>query len=154
MSKSSSNRPAPARAVNRKATFSYHLLKKYVAGMVLQGTEVKAIRLGQANLKDAYCYFAQGGLWVQGLHISTYKPAGPFNHEPERPRKLLLHKQELAKLRSQQQLRGHTIVPLRLFLSPRGWVKLEIALAQGKKLYDKRASVKERELARQLRATR
>ena len=151
-------KPAPKRApqvnvLNRKARFSYQLLKHYTAGMVLSGTEIKAIRAGLAQLKDAYCYFSQGELWVKGLHIGAYKPAGSFNHEPERPRKLLLKRRELAALWVKKELRGHTIVPLRLFLSAKGWAKLEVALAIGKKRYDKRASLKERDLQRRLRST-
>ena len=147
MSKQKS-KPLPKVIVNRKATFDYTLLDKYVAGLVLQGTEIKSIRQGNARLADAYCYFKDNELWVQGMHISEYAPASTANHPPRRVRKLLLKRQELRKLHKQKQARGCTIVALRLFVSERGFAKLEIALAKGKKRYDKRAAIKERDLAR------
>lgn len=138
--------------VNKKASFSYQLLDQYTAGIVLKGPEIKSIRMGRANLKDAYCYFATGELWSKGIHISPYKPASYANQPPDRIRKLLLRKRELAKIKNEKQEKGYTIVPLRLFINDRGFAKLEIALAKGKKIYDKRASIKERDLKRSMQA--
>lgn len=138
--------------VNKKAFFSYQILEKYVAGIVLQGTEVKSIRMGEVNIKEAYCFFSEGELWIKGMHISIYRPAAHQNHPPIRTRKLLLKKKELYKLKKKKEEQGHTIVPLRLFINEKGWSKLEIALAKGRKLYDKRASIKEKELERKMRS--
>ena len=139
---------------NRKATFSYQLLDKSTAGIILQGSEVKSIRNGSVDLKEAYCYFANNELFVKNMHISLYKPAAHNNHEPTRTRKLLLQRQELRKLQKKKKEQGSTIVPLRLFISKGGYVKLEIALAKGKKLHDKRQSMKEREVKKRLQRLR
>ena len=132
---------------NKRAHFEYTLLSKYVAGMVLTGTEVKSIRLGKVSLQEAYCYFAKGELWVKGMHIAAYVQGNLQNHVPDRDRKLLLHSKELKKLLRSKE-KGLTIVPIQLFFNERGLAKLQIALAKGKKHYDKRQQIKERDLAR------
>ncbi len=136
--------------VNRKASFEYHFLDEYEAGIMLTGTEIKSIRAGNANLKEAYCGFRDGELFIRGMHISEYKFGSDNNHDPVRVRKLLLKKQELKKLNKKVKERGFTIVPYKLFISERGFAKVIIALAQGKKSYDKRNSIKERENKRDL----
>ncbi|MCS6916714.1 MAG: SsrA-binding protein SmpB [Chitinophagales bacterium] len=137
---------------NRKAGFEYELLDRYTAGMVLTGTEIKSIRQGKVAFNDAWCYFSHGALWVKNLNIAPYPNAGRFNHEPLRPRKLLLKSRELAKLQSRIKEKGLTLVPVRLFIAPSGYAKLEIALARGKKLYDKRQTLLEREAKRRSRS--
>ncbi|MFN3841263.1 MAG: SsrA-binding protein SmpB [Cyclobacteriaceae bacterium] len=134
---------------NRQASFQYELLDKYIAGMVLKGTEIKSIREGKVSLQDGYCYFANGELFVKGVGITPYAQGTHYNHEAQRERKLLLKRSELRKL-EQKHEKGLTIVPVRLFINERGYAKLEIALARGKKLYDKRESIKERDAKRQL----
>lgn len=134
---------------NRKASFEYTLLDRYTAGLQLKGTEIKSIRAGKAAINDAFCYFDKDELWVKGLHISEYEKASFFTHDPLRSRKLLLTKKELRKISSSFK-DGMAIVPLSLFISGKGWAKLEIALAKGKKLYDKRETIKRRELERNL----
>lgn len=135
---------------NRKASFEYEFLEKFVAGLVLKGTEIKSIREGRVNLQEAYCSFYEDGLWVQNMHISAYEQGNIFNHEPLRKRKLLLNKREMNKLQKKLEEQGLTIVPFRLFISDRGFAKLEIALARGKKLHDKRESIKERDVKREM----
>lgn len=134
---------------NRQASYQYEILDKYVAGMVLTGTEIKSIREGKANLTDGYCYFKNGELFVKGMTISPYAEGTHYNHDPQRERKLLLKRAELRKLESRLE-KGLTLVPIRLFINDRGYAKLEIALARGKKLYDKREAIKEREVKREL----
>ena len=135
---------------NRKATFEYHFVDTYEAGLKLLGTEIKSIRLGEANLKDAYCAFEDGELYVHSLFIAEYKYGNHFNHETRRRRKLLLRRRELLKLEKRVKEKGLAIVPYRLYLSERGFAKLEIALAQGKKSYDKRETIKARDNKREL----
>lgn len=118
--------------------------------MVLLGTEIKSIRQSKATLTDAYCFLQNGELWIKGLHIAEYSHGNINNHEPLRERKLLLNKQELQKLEKKLKDQGNTIVPLRLFMNEHGKAKIEIALARGKKLYDKRDSIKERDVKRDL----
>ena len=131
---------------NRKASFEYHLEKMFEAGMQLTGTEVKSIRNGGVNMGDAYCYFnRQNELIVRKLHISEYKYGNDQNHEPLRPRKLLLKKRELNQLQRKVKERGFSIVPVRIFINERGLVKMDIALARGKKVYDKRDSIKKKD---------
>jgi len=139
---------------NRKARFEYELTTRYVAGMVLTGTEIKSIRMGKANLQDAYCAFKDQELFVRNLHISPYTMAGSFNHEPKRERKLLLKKRELKKIRSKSVEKGVSIIPTRLFFTERGFAKLEIALAKGKKLYDRREDIREKDLKREIERTK
>jgi SsrA-binding protein len=135
---------------NKKASFEYYFISTYTAGMVLRGTEIKSIRMGKANMSDAYCFFDDGELYVKSLNISKYDNGTYNNHEPLRDRKLLLNKRELRKLEEALKDKGLTIIPTRLFISPEGYVKLEIALAKGKKLYDKRDSIKDRDVQREM----
>ncbi len=130
---------------NKKAYFEYHILDKYVAGIQLLGTEIKSIREGKANINDAFCTFINNQLYVRNLHISEYSFGSFYNHEAKRDRVLLLNKKELKKLLTKGEEKGFTIVPLALFISERGFAKLEIGLAQGKKTFDKRETMKERD---------
>lgn len=136
--------------VNRKAKHEYHFLELVEAGMQLTGTEVKSIRGGLVNLKDAYCAFEGGELFVRSIYIGEYKQGNVHNHEERRKRKLLLKKQELNKWLKKTKEKGFTIVPYRLYMNERGIIKLEIVLVQGKKTYDKRDSIKQRDNKRQL----
>lgn len=135
---------------NRKAAFDYHLLDKFEAGIKLFGTEIKSIRLGEANLKDSFCAFEDDELYIHSLFISEYKYGNYFNHETRRRRKLLLRKRELQRLQKKVKEKGLSIIPYRLYISERGFAKVEIALAQGKKSYDKRDTIKTRESKREL----
>ncbi|MCB0570019.1 MAG: SsrA-binding protein SmpB [Phaeodactylibacter sp.] len=135
---------------NRKANFEYHFIETFEAGLVLTGTEIKSVRRGNANLRDAYCYFKKGELYVKSLFIAEYSFGNIFNHEPRRTRKLLLKRTQLRKLEKQAKERGFTIVPVRLYVTERGFAKLEIALSQGKKSYDKRESIKAKDTKRDL----
>ena len=130
---------------NRKATFDYEIIDTYNAGLVLTGTEIKSIRAGKAGLVDTYCFFANNELWVRNMYIAEYFYGSYNNHSTRRDRKLLLTSKELDKLQRASNESGVTMVPLRLFLNEKGYAKLVIALARGKKHYDKRASLKERE---------
>ncbi|MDH4089076.1 MAG: SsrA-binding protein SmpB [Cyclobacteriaceae bacterium] len=134
---------------NRQAGFEYELLDKYVAGMVLMGTEIKSIREGKVNLQDGYCYLNNGELFVKGINISPYAQGTHYNHDALRERKLLLRRSEIKKLEGKVE-KGLTLVPTRLFINDRGLAKLEFALAKGKKLHDKRDSIKERDAKREL----
>lgn len=131
--------------VNRKAEHEYFFKARFEAGIILGGTEVKAIRQGKANLVDAFCVFSHGELFIRNLHISEYNYGTHYNHETRRIRKLLLKKSELHKLERKVSEKGMTIVPFKIFMSERGFVKVEIVLAQGKKTYDKRESLKEKD---------
>jgi len=139
---------------NRKARHQYHILETIEAGIVLQGTEVKSLRQGKVNLGDAYAKIKDGEIWLVEMHISPYEQGNVFNHEPRRPRKLLLHKREIKRLIGKVQERGLTLIPLRIYFK-RGKAKVELALAKGKKLYDRREDIKrrdeEREVSRSLR---
>jgi len=135
---------------NRQAGFEYELLDKYTAGMVLMGTEIKSIREGKVNLQDGYCYLNNGELFVKGINITPYAEGTHYNHEATRERKLLLKRSEIKKLESKVEEKGHTLVPTRLFINEKGLAKLEIAVARGKKLHDKRDSIKERDAKREL----
>lgn len=135
---------------NKKASFEYNFIDKYIAGIALMGSEIKSIRLGKVNLQDAYCTFQKGELYVMELHISPYSMAREINHEPKRERKLLLNRREINKLETKSKEKGLTIIPIRIFLNERGLAKLEIALAKGKKLYDKREDIKEKDLKREM----
>lgn len=136
--------------VNRKAKFEYSFIQNVEAGLVLTGTEVKALRVGMANLNDAYCIFDHGNLIVKSLYIAEYDHGTIYNHDARRDRRLLLHKSELKKLERRVTEKGYTIVPYKLYFSDRGFAKLEVVLAQGKKSYDKRDVIKERENKRDL----
>ncbi len=135
---------------NRRASFDYSFIEKYTAGIVLVGTEIKAIRQGKASLVDSYCYFRGGELFIKNLNISEYTEGNLYNHEPTRERKLLLSKQELNKLQKKMKDQGLTIIPTVLFTSEKGFAKLEIALAKGKKLFDKREDLKTKDLNREM----
>lgn len=135
---------------NRRARFEYEILETYIAGIRLTGTEIKSIRQGKASIAESFCEFNGGELFVINMTIQEYSHATYFNHQPKSARKLLLNKRELRKLEKQVKTTGNTIVPLRLFINDRGLAKLEIALAKGKKLYDKRETIKERETKRNL----
>lgn len=135
---------------NRKARYEFELLDKYVAGMQLQGTEIKSIREAKVTMQDAFCYFKGNELYVKQLHISPYAQGTHYNHVSDRERKLLLNKKELRKLSEKSLEKGLTIVPTKLFINDRGFAKLEIALGRGKKLHDKRDSLKERDTKREI----
>jgi SsrA-binding protein len=134
---------------NRQATFQYELLDKYVAGIVLRGTEVKSIRRAHVSLQEAYCYLLRGELWIKNMPIAPYEQGNIYNHEENRPRKLLLTRKELNRLAKSQE-KGLTIIPIELFFDQKNRAKLQIALAKGKKLYDKRQAIKERDIKREL----
>jgi SsrA-binding protein len=136
-------------AVNRQARHRYHLLDRWEAGMVLTGTEVKSLRGGKATIKDGYASLRDGEVWLHNVHIPPYGPASRENHEPERPRKLLLHRREIDRLVGRTHEKGLTLVPTRLYFS-NGRAKVEIALARGKDVGDKRHAIKEREMKREM----
>ena len=135
---------------NRRATFDYEIIDTYTAGIILAGTEIKSIRLGKAALTDCYCYFHNGELYVKGLNISEYHWGTCNNHIPKRDRKLLLNRKELAKLERQSQDKGLTIVGLKLFINERGFAKINIGLGRGRKNYDKRDYIKEKDAKREM----
>ncbi|HBJ76795.1 MAG TPA: SsrA-binding protein [Porphyromonadaceae bacterium] len=135
---------------NKRATFDYEILDTYTAGIVLTGTEIKSIRLGKAGLTDTFALFEHGELWVRNMYIAEYELGTFYNHSAKRDRKLLLTKKELSKIVRTTKDVGFTIVPLRLFINENGLAKLVIAVARGKKLYDKRQSIREREDQREL----
>lgn len=130
---------------NKRATFDYELLETYTAGIVLTGTEIKSVRLGKASLVDTFCIFEKNELWVRNMNISEYFYGSYNNHAARRDRKLLLNKKELKKIQRMVKETGYTIVPTRLFINDRGLAKLNIAVARGKKQYDKRQSLKEKD---------
>ena len=136
---------------NKKAGFEFQLLESYAAGIQLTGTEIKSIRAGKANLSDSYCIFENGELWVKNMHISEYKEGSYNNVEPKRQRKLLLTKKELHKLNQKVKMKGLTIIPVKLFINERGYAKLEISLARGKKFHDKREDLKLKDARREMR---
>jgi len=135
---------------NRRASFEYSFIDTFTAGMVLMGTEIKSIRQGKANLTDSYCLFFQGELYVRNMHISKYDEGTHFNHDTLRDRKLLLSKRELGKLQKELKNVGLTIIPTRLFISDNGYAKLNFALAKGKKSFDKRDDIKEKDVKREM----
>ncbi|MCX6314229.1 MAG: SsrA-binding protein SmpB [Sphingobacteriales bacterium] len=136
---------------NRKAHHEYFFETTYIAGMVLSGTEIKSLRAGKASFNDSYCVFSRGELFVKSLHISEYSYGTYSNHEPLQERKLLLNKRELRKLEAKIKEKGYSIIPLRIFLTEKGFFKMEIGLGKGKKHYDKRESIKERETDRDIK---
>ena len=135
---------------NRKAFFEFEMLDYYQAGIILLGTEIKSVRNGSVSFTDSYCYFRNNELYIKNLHISEYKQAAQFNHEPKRDRKLLLNKKELVTLKKSLEEKGKTIVPTKIFINERGFAKVEIAIARGKKLYDKRISSKEKDIQKEM----
>jgi SsrA-binding protein len=136
---------------NRKAYHDYFFDAKYIAGIVLSGTEVKSLRAGKASFVDSFCFFHRGELFVKSLHISEYRYGTYNNHAPLQERKLLLQKKELTKLEAKSKEKGYTIVPLRIFLTEKGIFKMEIGLGKGKKVHDKRETIKEREQDREVK---
>ena len=139
----------PDIATNRQARFRYHFLETWEAGLVLTGTEVKSLREGKAQIKDGYASVRDGEVWLHNVHIPPYAPASRANHEPERPRKVLMHRREIERLIGKTREKGLTLVPTRLYLR-NGRVKVEIALAKGKDVGDKRQTIKEREMKREM----
>ncbi len=136
---------------NRSAFHEYFIEQRFIAGLVLSGTEVKSLRAGKASFNDAYCFFHKAELFVKSLHISEYKMGTIYNHMPTQERKLLLSKKELRKLEGKMKEKGYTIVPLKIFFTAEGWAKMEIGLGKGKKTHDKRDTIKQRENDRELR---
>jgi SsrA-binding protein len=150
MAKRKKRKAAPGDvATNRQAGFRYHLLERFEAGIVLQGSEVKSLRDGAVQLKDAYAEVRDGEVWLRNMHIAPYKPASSENHDPDRPRKLLLHRREIERLVGKTAERGLTLVPTRVYFNGRR-AKVELALARGKEMHDKRRSIKERETRREI----
>jgi SsrA-binding protein len=137
-------------AFNRKAKFEYQLQSSFHAGLILKGTEIKSIRLGRVSISEAYCAMQRGELYVKGMNIQPYESGGFVNHEPVRDRKLLLTRSEIKKIERRIHEKGMTLVPIRLFISERGHAKLEVALAEGKRKYDKRDTIKDRDQQRDL----
>ena len=135
---------------NRKARYEYELLEVFTSGIQLQGTEIKSLRAGNANIAEAYCYVQLSEVWVTGMYIAEYQYGSYMNHEPKRLRKLLLNKKEINKISSALQNVGITLVPLKLYISDKGWAKIDIALAKGKKLHDKREDLKQKDDKRQM----
>ncbi len=140
-------------ATNRKANFEFFLLERFEAGLSLQGSEIKSIRSGQISLSEAYIQIENGDAWLVNAHIAPYDPASRYNHDPKRPRRLLLHRSELRDLWNAVRLKGVTIIPLKVYIKD-GLAKLELATAKGKKLYDKRAVIAERDERRDVERQR
>lgn len=140
---------------NKKARFEYHLMDVYVAGMQLTGTEIKSIRKSKASIMESYCVYDKNEVWIRNMHITEYDNASFYNHRPRTDRKLLLNKKEIREIAKFLSVKGNTLIPLKLFINEKGWAKLEIATAVGKKLHDKRHDLKEkddkREMARALK---
>jgi len=136
---------------NRSAYHEYFIEEKYDAGMVLAGTEVKSIREGKVSFADSFCLFFKSELWVRNLHIAEYRFGTTYNHLAVHDRKLLLNRQELRKLENKLKDKGYTIIPLRIFLSEKGLIKMEIGLGRGKKLYDKRETIRDRDTQREIK---
>lgn len=136
--------------INRKAAYEYEFLDELTAGIQLMGTEIKSIRSGNVNMRDAYCVFKKGELWLRSMFIAEYKQGNQFNHEERRTRKLLLKKREIRKWEKKVKEKGFTIVPYRLHVNERGFAKIDIVLAQGKKVHDKRESIKRKDNKRAL----
>nr|MBI1229338.1 SsrA-binding protein [Cytophagales bacterium] len=135
---------------NKKASYEFEFIDKFVAGLVLTGTEIKSIREGKVSLTEAFCYFRRDELYIKQMHIAPYSMAASYNHDAVRERKLLLNKKELNKLQTKYAEKGLSIIPLRIFINDRGLAKVEIALAKGKKIHDKRDSIKEKDVKRDL----
>lgn len=135
---------------NRKAGFEYEFLETFTAGMVLTGTEIKSVRNNKASIAEAYCYFKDGELYIKNMHIADYEKASFYKHDPRRDRKLLLTSHELSRLFKGVQTKGLTIVANRIFLSEKGWAKIDISLARGKKIYDKREDLKNKDAKRNM----
>ncbi len=141
-------------ARNRKATHDYFILETYEAGIVLTGTEIKSVREGRINLRDGYAKIDSGELWLYNVHISPYERGSFYNHDPLRPRKLLLRREEIKRLLGKTKEKGLTLVPLSMYIKDNRWAKVEVALAKGKKQYDKRAAIAERDAQRAMERAR
>ena len=141
----------PAEIKNRSAYHEYFIDTKYEAGMVLLGTEVKSIRTGKVSFNDSYCLIHKGEIWIKSLHIAEYSHGNLNNHDPVRDRKLLLTKREISKIETKLKEKGYTLVPLRMFINEKNLVKIEIGLARGKKLHDKRESIKQKDVEREMK---
>lgn len=141
---------SPVNIRNKKASFEYFFIDTYTAGIVLTGTEIKSIRMGKASLVDTYCYIVNGELWVKGMNVSPYFYGSYNNHEMKRERKLLLKRKEIQKLHSMTKQTGYTIVPLLVFIDQKGRAKMDIALCKGKKVFDKRETLKQKEDCREM----
>tara|TARA_B100001287_G_C22163390_1_gene291267 strand:- start:2 stop:460 length:459 start_codon:yes stop_codon:yes gene_type:complete len=137
-------------ASNRKAYHEYHILDKYEAGIELFGTEVKSLREAQANLKESYVIIRKNQAWISGMRINRYSNTGHEGHDPVRNRRLLLNKKEILKIKQNIEQKGLTVIPLKLYFNSNGWAKLEIGLAKGKKIFDKKNSIKERDIKRDM----
>ena len=135
---------------NKKASFEYHIDQDFTAGIVLTGTEIKSVRDSRASISEAYCYIHNGDVWVKNMHINIYEPGGRSNHDPKRERKLLLNKDEIKKIEKELKVKGTTLIPLKMFINENGYAKLQIALAKGKKDYDKREDIKEKDAKREM----
>ncbi len=127
---------------NKRARFVYHIEDKFTAGIQLSGTEIKSIRNGKASILEAYCVFQRGEVWIRNMHIAAYEHGSFYNHTPRADRKLLLNKKEINKIEKYLKIKGNSLIPLKMFLSDKGWAKLDIALAKGKKMHDKRDDLK------------
>lgn len=136
---------------NRSAYYEYFIDAKYDAGMVLLGTEVKSLREGKASFNDSFCIIHQGEVWLKSMHIAQYSHGTVNNHDPLRDRKLLLQKREIRKMEGKLKEKGYTIIPLRIFLNDKGMMKIEIGLGKGKKLYDKRESIRQKDVEREMK---
>ena len=137
---------------NKKAEYQFFLIDRYTAGLVLTGSEIKSVREGKASINESFCVFLQNELFIKNMYIAEYTPGSAFNHQPRRDRKLLLTRRELRRLQDKVKEKGLTIIPVLLFIDDKGRAKLEIALAKGKKLYDKREALKEKDLKRQMQS--
>lgn len=135
---------------NKRARFEYYITDTYVAGIQLGGTEIKSIRKGKASILEAYCIFDNGQMWIRNMHITEYENASFYNHKPRADRKLLLNRSEIDKIEKFLKVKGNTVIPLKMFLSDSGYAKLEIGLAVGKKLHDKRNDLKEKDDKREV----
>jgi SsrA-binding protein len=136
---------------NRSAYHEYFIDTKYEAGMVLLGTEVKSIRSGKVSFNDSYCLIHEGEIWIKSLHIAEYSHGNVNNHDPVRDRKLLLQKREISKIETKLKEKGYTLIPLRMYINEKNLVKIEIGLARGKKLHDKRESIKQKDVEREMK---
>lgn len=141
---------SPVNIRNKKASFEYYFVDVLTAGIVLTGTEIKSIRMGKASLVNAYCYIHNGEIWVKGMNVSPYFYGSYSNHESKRERKLLLNRREINRLEEASKTPGYTIIPILIFIDDKGRAKVDVALARGKKLYDKRQTMKEKEDRREM----
>jgi len=136
---------------NRKAYYEYNIEAKYIAGIVLTGTEIKSLRAGKASFNDSYCIIHKGEMWLKSLHIAEYSHGTTNNHDPIRDRKLLLQKREISKIEGKLKEKGYTLIPLRIFFNEKNLIKVEIGLGKGKKLHDKRETIKKRDVEREMK---